>query len=106
MFRHLQTSAMVVSAATQSPGQVENKAWAAVPNLGTIGAAATGLHHSSEQHQILNPLNEARDRNCNLMVPSWICFCCSRTGNHISILDIKKLRDKEVISACLRSWSW
>ena len=28
------------------------------------------LHHSSEQHQILNPLNKASDRTCNLMVPS------------------------------------
>ena len=38
------------------------------------------LHHSSQQHQILNPLIEARDRTCNLMVPSWICFCCTRRG--------------------------
>ena len=30
------------------------------------------LHHSSQQYQILNPLSEARDRTCNLMVPSWI----------------------------------
>ena len=30
------------------------------------------LHHSSQQCQILNPLSEARDRTCNLMVPSWI----------------------------------
>ena len=27
------------------------------------------LHHSSWQHRILNPLIEARDRTCNLMVP-------------------------------------
>ena len=31
------------------------------------------LHHSSQQHQILNPLSKARDRTHNLMVPSWIC---------------------------------
>ena len=30
------------------------------------------LHHSSQQHQILNPLSEARDQTYNLMVPSWI----------------------------------
>ena len=30
------------------------------------------LHHSSRQRQILNPLSEARDRTCNLMVPSRI----------------------------------
>ena len=31
------------------------------------------LHHSSQQRRILNPLSEARDRTCNLMVPSRIC---------------------------------
>ena len=35
------------------------------------------LHHSSWQHQILNPLREARDRSCNLMVPRRIHFCCA-----------------------------
>jgi len=30
------------------------------------------LHHSSQQHQILNPLSEARGRTQNLMVPSRI----------------------------------
>ena len=30
------------------------------------------LHHSSWQHRIINPLSEARDRTCNLMVPSPI----------------------------------
>ena len=51
-----------------------------------IGAAAAGpplrhshsnaepslvfdLHHSSQQHWILNPLSEARDRTRNFMVP-------------------------------------
>ena len=28
------------------------------------------LYNSSRPHRILNPLSEARDRNCNLMVPS------------------------------------
>ena len=39
---------------------------------GLIGAAAAGLHHSSRQRQILNPLSKARDQTCNLMVPSQI----------------------------------
>ena len=34
-------------------------------------------HHSSRQHQILNPLCEARDRTHNLMVPSQIHFLCA-----------------------------
>ena len=38
------------------------------------------LHHSPQQHQILNPLSEARDQTCNLVVPSGIRFHCSRTG--------------------------
>ena len=36
------------------------------------------LYNSSRQHQILNPLNKARDGTCNLMVPSW--FHCATTG--------------------------
>ena len=38
------------------------------------------LHHSSLQHWILNSLSEARDRTCNLVVPSQICFHCTTTG--------------------------
>ena len=30
------------------------------------------LHHSSQQSRILNPLSEAKNRTCNLMVPSRI----------------------------------
>ena len=30
------------------------------------------LHHSSRQRWILNPLREARDRTCSLMIPSQI----------------------------------
>ena len=54
---------------------------------GLIGAVAAGLHqshsnagskpvcdlhHNSQQCRILNPLSQARDRTCNLMVPSQI----------------------------------
>ena len=38
------------------------------------------LHHSSQQHQILNPLSRARDRTQNLLVPSWIRFRCTTMG--------------------------
>ena len=46
----------------------------------TIATAMLGpslvcnLHHSSRQHQILNPLNEARDWTCVLMDASQIRF--------------------------------
>ena len=39
------------------------------------------LHHRSQQRQILNPLSEARDRTCNLMVPSQIRFLFTTTGS-------------------------
>ena len=38
------------------------------------------LHHSSQQCQILNRLNKARDQTHSLMVPSQIRFPCARTG--------------------------
>ena len=41
---------------------------------------AFDLHHSSRQRWILNPLGEARDRTCNVMIPSWIHFCCAMMG--------------------------
>ena len=47
---------------------------------GPIRAAAAGLHCSSQQCWSLNPLNKARDPIRNLVVPSWICFCCTTTG--------------------------
>ena len=50
----------------------------AMPDL----SCACNLHHSSQQHWILNPLSKARDWTRNLMVLSWICFCCAMTGTH------------------------
>ena len=32
------------------------------------------LHHSSQLHQILNPLSEARGQTCILMDTSWVRF--------------------------------
>ena len=43
-------------------------------------SCACDLHHSSQQCSLLNPVSEARDRTGNLMVPSWIHFCCAMTG--------------------------
>ena len=47
---------------------------------GRIGATATGLHCSSWQCQILNPLNEARNSTCVPMDTSQIHFHWSMTG--------------------------
>ena len=38
------------------------------------------LHHSSRQCQILNPLSDARDWTCNLMVPRRSHFCWATMG--------------------------
>ena len=43
------------------------------------------LHHSSQQHQLLNPLSEARDRTYNLMVSSQIHFRCATMGTPVLI---------------------
>ena len=50
---------------------------------GRIGATAAGLHHSSRQHQIPNPLSVARDGTRNLMVSSRICFRCATMGTPV-----------------------
>ena len=43
------------------------------------------LPHSSQQHQILNPLSEAKNQTRNLMVTSWIHFCCTMMGTPLGI---------------------
>ena len=58
----LQLPAYATATATQDPSHV------------------CSLHHGSRQRQILNPLNEARDRTRNLMVPSQILLCCATVG--------------------------
>ena len=41
------------------------------------------LHHSSLQCWILNPVSEARDKTCNLMVTSQIYFHWATMGTPI-----------------------
>ena len=41
------------------------------------------LHHSSRQHHILNPLNEARDQTCILMEISWDLNLLSHNRNSL-----------------------
>ena len=65
---------------------------------GLVGATAAGLHHSHSntrstpmprQRRILNPLSEARDQTCNLMVPSQIRFRCVTMGTPSKTFYIK-----------------
>ena len=44
------------------------------------------LHHSSQQHWILNPLSEARNWTRNLISPSQIHFCCATAGTPTSMV--------------------
>ena len=53
---------------------------------GQIGVTDAGLHHSSQQQWILNPLSKARDRTCNLMISSRICCHCTTTGTSVCFL--------------------
>ena len=61
----------------------------AAPDLSCV----CDLHHSSWQRWILNPRSEARDRTCNLRVPSQIRCPLGHTGGpHCSsILNVNSL---------------
>ena len=68
-------------------------------------------HHSSRQHQLLNPLSEAGNRTQNLMVPSWIHFHCATTGTLLISLwgskDILTMLGKELpLRGCLFGVPW
>ena len=47
---------------------------------GQIGAAAAGLHHSSQQCWILSPLSETRDQFRILVDTSQVCYHWGTTG--------------------------
>ena len=57
-----------------------------------------GLHHSSPQCQILNPLSEARNRTRNLMVPSQIL------SRYVTIGTPKTISNGNFLNISLRCW--
>ena len=67
------------------------------------------LHHSSWKRQILNPLNEARDRTCVLTdtskVPSWILVgfltCWATMGTPTNTLNTKVILKKKKFQKAL-----
>ena len=75
--RHMEVPRLGVRSELQLQVQLQAYATAAaMPDLSLI----CDLHHSSRQRRILNPLNKARDRTRNFMVPSQIHFCCGTMG--------------------------
>ena len=70
-----QTRGQIVELELQLPAYTTATA---MPDLSCIG----DLHHSSQQHQIHNPLSEAKDQTRNLMAPSRICFRYATMGTH------------------------
>ena len=65
------------------------------------------LHHSSPQRLIFNPLSQARDWTHNLLVPSWIRFCCATNGNshpvHLWIPE-SLASTRSSVNICLNNW--
>ena len=49
------------------------------------------LHYSSWQHQMLNPLSEARDQNHLLIDTSWIHFHCTTIGTPLDSFIVKRI---------------
>ena len=71
------------------------------------------LHPSSQQHQILNPLREARDRSRILMGTSRVCNLPSHNGNSCTIFNcasFKGSREEKVqrsyddTNSCRYNW--
>ena len=64
------------------------------------------LHHSSQQCQILNPLSEARNRTCNLIAPSQICFRCARMGIPVQSFKSNFMEKQSVHRWLYRCLNW
>ena len=62
------------------------------------------LYHSSRQRRILNSLSKARDRTCNLMVPSRILFHCAMMGAPKGSAPCSKADTQQAHRKC--PWEW
>ena len=77
--------------------QARGRTGATAPGLGQSHrkpdlSRVCNLHYSSRQCWIHNPLSEATDQTCNLMIPSRIRFCCATMGTlNLEILKKKKI---------------
>ena len=77
--QHMEISRLAVEWELQLPDYTTATA---MPDLSHI----CDLHHSSWQHQILNPLIKLRDQTHNLMVPSQIRFHCTSMGTPVFLI--------------------
>ena len=71
--QHMEVSRLGVKSELQLPAYTTHTA---TPDPSLM----CNLHHSSRQHQILNPLSEAGDQTCILMDATWICYCWDKMG--------------------------
>ena len=78
---------------------------------GWLGAAVAGLHHRLWQHQILNPLSQARGWICILMDTSWVRYRCATTGTptwhfiYLAVLPSYKLHERISHCCCHSTYS-
>ena len=66
----------------------------AMPDLNSV----FDLHHSSQQHQILNPLTEARVQTRILMDTSWVHDLPSHMGTPRKFLINKSVPENKIFS--------
>ena len=57
------------------------------------------LHHSSWQHQMLDPLCKVRDQTCIFMDSSWIHFCCTTVGTPLIFWYFRKCSGRNALSS-------
>ena len=82
--RHLEVPRLRVKLELQLPAYTHSHS-----NTGSEPSRVCDLHHSSGQHQILNPLSQARDWTCILMKASQICFHWTSMGIPINSFDFE-----------------
>ena len=74
LYRHMEIARLGVRSELQLPAYLTATA------IQDQSCICDPQHHSSWQHQILNPLSETRDRTRDAMDTSWVHFHCTTMG--------------------------